>query len=199
MPDATLGAQLQAQYAALQGCVTLAQQLCSELSTIAAAALAAYEEQDQQVCAASSAQLDMQGLQLDEDLPAGTAQPSSPHHEPQQQASAVQADQAQDTQQQAQLQDSGFLTTPQDSALQEQAAAQDRSLCAGELLFCVQALQQALGQQLELMTKVASAVALDMPAEELRMYATLWELQPYLDAEAMAAALQQLAALMVAA
>lgn len=196
MPDATLGAQLQAQYANLQGCVTQAQQLCSELSTIADAALAAYEEQDHQASAASSAQLDLQGLQLDEDyMTAGTAEPASPRHEPQQQASTTQADQAQDTQQQAQRPDSGILTTPQDSALQEQAAAADhQQLRAGELLFCVQALQQALGQQLQLMTKVASAVALDMPAEELSTYATLWELQPYLDAEAMAAALQQLAA-----
>lgn len=181
---------MQAQYGILQNCITQAQQLCSELSIIADAALDAYDDQEQQPAVDKALQADLQGLQLQDDTPAGTAAQPPEQHTPVQQAGMMQSDQEQ--QLQHQHEDVGNLSAVSPSSTSQQPAGDAPSVHAEELLFCVQALHQSLEQQLELMSRVASAVALDMPAEELDTYTTLWELQPYLDAEAMMAALQQL-------
>jgi hypothetical protein len=188
MPEPKLGAQLQSKYKSLGSCVSCAQQLCSRLGAALEAAADAYEASlaDQQLspprrghpAAAPGPSSSALGLAAGPAAaPGGSLRRAAEPPQLEQASAPPQAE------------------APGDAADAGSSAAASGGAAAPqqeELLFVAQALQGALRRELQLMARVAKAVALDTPAEELGSYATLWELQPFLQAEGLAAALSRL-------
>jgi hypothetical protein len=198
-PDPTLGAQLQSKFRSLNSCVSSAEQLCARLGAALQAALQAYEAHvlaDQQPHSGRRPQHHQGDHHHDHDQQqgAGAAAAAPPLHPPPaaQPADAVGPPEPPPQQQQQQRGQAQCQAEPPGDGVAAAAAAASAAPQPEELLFVAQALQAALERELALMARVAAALALDAPAEELASYATLWELQPYLHEEGLGAALARL-------